>query len=324
MSRWTNEDVPDLTGKRVLVTGAASGIGFEAARALAQKGAEVILADVNREGGERAVQEIRRSAHHAAVEFRSLDLSSLEAIKVFGQALLQEGRPLDRLINNAGIQPISERKTTVDGYELAFGIGHLGHFTLTATLLPLLLRTRAPRVVTVSSFMHKAGYFDWDDMQMERNYTSQRSYNQTKLANLLFARELQRRARASGSQLLSLAVHPGVARTSIGANRRKQGRFHFGDHLVSLVLGVVFPLLGQPARQGAWPTLFAATAPDVLPGGFYGPRGIGGFKGSPALTQPALAGQDMETAGRLWKASEQLSGTRFDWTSTIKPMSETA
>lgn len=323
MAKWTEDDIPPLLGKRILVTGAASGIGYEAAQLLARHGGTVILADVNRQGGEQAVAEIRQQSPQASIEFRPLDLSSQEAIKGFAQALLDDRKSLDILINNAGIQPISERRTTVDGFELTFGIGHLGHFTLTGMLLPLLLKATTPRVVTVSSFMHKAGSFDWNDLQIQQNYSSQRPYNQTKLANLLFARELQRRARAVGATLISLAVHPGVARTAIGANRRRQGHFSLGDYLVSLTLVVVFPLLGQSARRGAWPTLRAATDPGIEPGGFYGPIGLGGCKGPPELTEPAPAGRDMETARKLWEISEQLTGICFNWTPTNHPSHNT-
>lgn len=313
MSKWTEVDIPDLGGKRILVTGAASGIGYEAARALALAGAEVLLADINQQGGAEALERIRQLDGNAKLHFRVLDLSSQQSVRAFAQALIEEDRPLDVLINNAGIQSLSERRATVDGFELTFGIGHLGHFTLTGLLLPLLLKSAAPRVVTVSSFMHKAGSFDWDDLQMERNYSAQRAYNQTKLANLLFSRELQFRAQTAGSKLLSLAVHPGVARTAIGANRKARGAFRLGDHLVTLTLSLVMPLLGQPARQGAWPTLYAATSPDVVPGGFYGPDGIGGFKGSPTLIQPAPRGLDRELARRLWTVSEELTGLGYDF-----------
>ncbi|CAB1369716.1 oxidoreductase [Denitratisoma oestradiolicum] len=312
MTQWIETDIPDLSSKRVLVTGAASGIGYEAARALALRGAEVLLADINQQGGAEALARIRQLDGNAKVHFRTLDLSSQQAVRAFVRNLIEESRPLDVLVNNAGIQSLSERRTTIDGFELTFGIGHLGHFTLTGLLLPLLLKSAAPRVVTVSSFMHKAGSFDWDDLQMEHDYSAQRAYNQTKLANLLFARELQFRAQAAGSNLLSLAVHPGVARTAIGANRKARGAFGLGDHMVTLILSLVMPLLGQPARQGAWPTLLAATAPEVVAGGFYGPTGIGGFKGSPALTKPAPRGQDRKLARKLWAVSEMLTALDFD------------
>lgn len=308
MAKWTEDDIPDLRGKRALVTGAASGIGLKAAKALARHGAEVLLVDRNETAGAAAVEAIRALRPDARVAYLSLDLGCQQAVRRFTCRLVRQGKPLDLLINNAGIQPMSERRSTIDGFELTFGIGHLGHFTLTAGLLPLLSRSPSPRVVTVSSLVHKSGSFDWNDLQMERGYFAQRPYNQTKLANLLFARELQRRATAAGINLLSLAVHPGVARTNIGASRKEQGKFRLTDHFISLATALVMSLLGQSARAGAWPTLYAATAPEVIPGGFYGPDGFGEMKGSPAPARIARRGLDDAAARRLWEISEQLTG----------------
>jgi len=276
---WSESNIADQTGKRVLVTGSASGIGFEAARALAEHGAHVIVADRNAMAGAAVADRIRAGRAGASVEFRALDLSDLRAVGDFAAALVREGQPLDTLINNAGIQPISERRTSVDGFELTFAIGHLGHFLLTGLLLPLLEQRAGARIVTVSSMVHGSGRIDWDDLQMTRNYSSQRAYNQTKLANLLFARELARRLERAGSTICSLAVHPGVARTAIGANRRQLGRFHLADYMVSATLGVVMPYLGQSAAAGALPTMFAACSPNAENGGFYGPCGFGEMKG---------------------------------------------
>lgn len=311
MAQWTENDIPDLSGKRALVTGAASGIGFEAARGLAQHGATVILVDRNEQAGAAALQKIRALRADAQVTFLPLDLSCQSAIRDFTSRLVAEGQPLDMLVNNAGIQPISERRSTRDGFELTFGIGHLGHFTLTAGLFPLLLKSPAPRVVTVSSLVHRLGNFDWDDLQMERNYFAQRPYNQTKLANMLFGRELQRRAQAAGLNLLSLVVHPGVSRTNIGNSRKALGSFHLIDNLISVVLGVVMSVFGQSAEGGGWPTLYACTSPQVTPGGFYGPDGLGETRGAPAPAKIHKAGLDDATAKRLWEVSEQLTGVRF-------------
>jgi NAD(P)-dependent dehydrogenase (short-subunit alcohol dehydrogenase family) len=311
MAKWTENEIPDLTGQRALVTGAASGIGYEAARGLAQHGAEVLLVDRNEQAGAVALQKIRALRADAKVEFLPLDLSSQQTVREFTERLAAEGKPLDLLINNAGIQPISERRTTGDGFELTFGIGHLGHFTLTAGLFPLLLKSKAPRVVTVSSLVHRLGAFDWDDLQMERNYFAQRPYNQTKLANMLFGRELQRRAQAAGLNLLSLVVHPGVSRTNIGHSRKSLGRFHLMDRLISVVLGVVMSVFGQSAEGGGWPTLYASTSPNVTPGGFYGPDGPGETRGAPAPAKIQKPGRDDAAAQRLWETSEKLTGVRF-------------
>ena len=311
MAKWTENDIPDLSGKRALVTGAASGIGYEAARGLAQHGAEVLLVDRNEQGGAEALQKIRALRADAKVSFLPLDLSSQQAIREFTAQQVAAGLPLDILVNNAGIQPISERRTSADGFELTFGIGHLGHFALTAGLFPLLLKSAAPRVVTVSSLVHRLGKFDWDDVQMERNYFAQRPYNQTKLANMLFGRELQRRASAKGLPLLSLVVHPGVSRTNIGDSRKTLGRFHLMDRMISVVMNIVMSVFGQSAEGGGWPTLYAATSPKVTPGGFYGPDGLGETRGAPAPAKIHQAGLDEANARKLWQVSEELTGLRF-------------
>lgn len=306
MSGWSEEDIPRLDGLRALVTGGASGIGADTARALAEHGARVIIADRDEAGAKATAGRIGRG-----VEVRPLDLSSLAEVRRFAEGLLSEGGKIDLLINNAGIQPLSERRLSADGYELTFAIGHLGHFLLTALLWPLLEASEAARVVTVSSMVHSRGSFDWDDLQMERGYSSQRPYNQTKLANLLFARELQRRLEARSSPVRSLAAHPGVARTSIGDNRARLGRYHLGDYAVSAILRVVMPVLGQPASMGALPTLYAATSPEAKGGGFCGPQGFGGMKGPPGPVTPKLPADELSVARRLWEVSERLTGTSF-------------
>lgn len=311
MAQWTEDDIPDLTGQRALVTGAASGIGYEAARGLAVHGAEVLLADRNEQAGAEALIKIRALRADARVEFLPLDLASLASVRDFAAVQLRQDRPLDLLINNAGITPISERRTTVDNFELTFGIGHLGHFALTGLLLPLLLKSKAPRVVTVSSIVHKLGSFDWSDLQMTRHYHSQRPYNQTKLANLVFALELQRRAAAAGVKLASMAVHPGVSRTNIGAARKELGPQGGVDHLINVVLKGVMSAFGQSAEAGGWPTLYAATSPDAQSGGFYGPDGFGEMRGSPAPARIHRVASNADTARRLWEVSEQLTGVRF-------------
>ncbi len=311
MAKWTENDIPDMSGKRVLVTGGASGIGLAAARAIAVHGGHVLIADRNEQAGQAAVAQIRTLRPDAGVEFLALDLSNLQTVREFCARLLATGLPLDVLINNAGINPISERRTTADGFELTFGIGHLGHFALTGLLLPLLRKSAAPRVVTVSSVVHKLGSFDWNDLQMERHYNTQRPYNQTKLANLIFARELQRRATAAGVPLLSLAVHPGVSRTNIGAARKAMGNYNVIDHVVSGVLAMVMKVFGQSAEEGGLPTMYAATMASVEPGGFYGPDGFGEMKGAPAPARAHRAALNPDDARRLWEASERLTGVHF-------------
>lgn len=308
MKAWTEAELPSLEGVRALVTGAASGLGLETARALAAQGAHVLLVDRDEQAAMAALERIREATPAARLEFLALDLSSQAAIAAFSARLVGQGAPLDLLINNAGIQPLAERRTTVDGFELTFGIGHLDHFALTARLWPLLMAARAPRVVTVSSVMHRVGSFDWDDLQMERGYWSQRPYNQTKLANLLFARELQRRVDAARLHLKSVAVHPGVAKTGIGANRARLGALSLMDRFVGRLIDVANATLGQSAREGAAVTLYAATAEAVEGGGFYGPSGFGETRGPPGRAAVRGHGADPELAGRLWRVSEALTG----------------
>ncbi len=308
---WTEADLPDLTGRRALVTGAASGIGLETARALARRGAEVLLVDRDEVGGRAAAQGLAGLGPGPAPRFLALDLGRQRAVEAFAGPLLAEGRPLHLLVNCAGIQPLNHRLTTEDGFELTFGIGHLGHFALTGRLLPLLLAAPGSRVVTVSSMVHAQGHLDWDDLQVTRGYHAQRAYNQTKLANLLFALELHRRLAAAGRPVASLAAHPGIARTSLGAHRHRLGRFGPLDHLTSGILALVMPLLGQPAGAGALPTLYAAASPAARSGGFYGPRGFGEMTGPPGPATVRRAGQDPEGAQRLWRVSEELTGVRY-------------
>ncbi len=310
MHCWTDADLPDLTGKRALITGATRGIGYATARALALHGAEVIMASRNAVDGEQAVERIRSQRSGARVEFRRLDLGSLQEVREFCATLLAEGRGLDLLINNSGLNPLNVRHLSRDGFELSFGVGHLGHFALTGQLLPLLLKTPVPRVVTVSSIVQQYGFFDWDDLQIQHNYSSQRAYNQTKLANLMFARELQRRASAAHLPLLSIGVHPGMARTNIADARHELGEFQFADYLISVAMMLMF-FVGQSAREGAWPLLYAATDPAAQGGGYYGPHGIAETRGFPAPARLHTAVLAEATAQRLWQISEQLTGIHF-------------
>ncbi|WP_411561683.1 SDR family NAD(P)-dependent oxidoreductase [Pseudomonas shirazensis] len=299
--------------QRVIVTGGASGVGYETARAMVLAGAEVLIADVDYARAEHVTRALRQETADARVSSAEINLADLNSIHRFCQKQLYQGQPLSVLFNNAGIQPLSNRRETVDGFELAFGIGHLGHFALTARLLPLLLQCKSPRVVTTSSLIHRRGRIDPDDLQITRGYDAQRAYNQTKLANLLFARELQRRSTLSNSHLLSFAAHPGVAKTAIGSNRQRHGPLRWQDHLVGLTLSVVMPLLGQDAAKGALPLLHAATARGIEPGILYGPAGFGEMKGLPAPARMAPAATDGALADWLWRRSEELCKVDFHW-----------
>jgi NAD(P)-dependent dehydrogenase (short-subunit alcohol dehydrogenase family) len=312
MAKWTEASIPDLKGKRALVTGAASGLGFQVAAALAHHGATVILADRNVEGGRAAIQRIREQTPGSKVEFRELDLAELAFIRRFAAELAADGQPLDILVNNAGILPPLTRRTTKDGFELKFGINYLGHFALTGLLLEALLRSKAPRVVGVASLVQAWGHIDFDDLQAERSYDPERAYNQAKLACLMFALELQERSKAAGSRLTCIAAHPGIARTSIGEGRRGQPRTKIRDWLSYFAFQIAMNVLSQTPELGALPILYAATSPEAVGGGFYGPDGFGQISGYPKRVKPSAAAQDAAVRRRLWEVSEKLTGVRYD------------
>ena len=312
MAKWAESSIPDLSGKRALVTGAASGIGYETTRVLAQRGAEVMLLDCNATAGQAAVARIRALHKDAKVHFEYIDLANRAEVRAFAHQQLAQGDGIDLLINNAGISATHERRTSDDGFELTFGIGHLGHFALTGQLLPALLKTPEPRVISVSSLAHKAGAIDWADLHMAHRYTAMRPYTQTKLANLLFALELQRRADASGARLSSIAAHPGFARTNIiKAAQKSVGRLNITDYVSNRFLSGAMSLLGQHARAGARPILFAATSPHAKGGGYYGPDGIGERRGAPKAAKIHPPAQCRENARKLWEISERLTGVHF-------------
>ena len=300
---WGREDIPDQTGRFAVVTGANSGIGFHAALELARKGARVVVAARSRERGEAAVARME-----GAVELRLLDLADLSSVRAFADSI---DEPLDLLVNNAGVMALPECKTA-DGFEMQFGTNHLGHFALTGLLLPRLLAADEPRVVTVSSFMHKVGKIDFDDLQGERDYQRWGQYSQSKLANLLFALELQRRSDAAGANLLSVAAHPGYAAT----NLQYAGPDMEGSRLRKLVMRIGNTVMAQSEANGALPTLYAAT--QDLPGGAYaGPGGFREQRGSPTLVGMTRDASDPETARRLWEVSEELTGVRFEFATAV-------
>jgi NAD(P)-dependent dehydrogenase (short-subunit alcohol dehydrogenase family) len=294
MSGFVAADIPDLAGQTVIVTGASSGIGLETARALAGHGARVILAVRDEAKGAAAASTLPAPAEK---EVRPLDLASLDSVRAFARDWA--GQPVDLLINNAGVM-IPPLSRTADGFELQFGTNHLGHFALTNLLLPAI----TGRVVTVSSGAHRSGHIDFDDLNWERRrYLRWRAYGQSKLANLLFTAELQRRLTEAGSKVRSLAAHPGYAATNLQS--------HSGSRLMEFAMGNLGNrILAQDAAAGALPTLYAATAD--LPGNtFVGPSGFAGLRGAPAPCPRSRAARDPETARRLWQVSETLTGVRF-------------
>lgn len=303
--------LPALHGRRALITGAASGIGYETAAGLARAGATVILADRNEPGGRAAVERIRAATPAAAVEFRALDLASLMGIRSFAEALCDDALPLDVLVNVAGILPPVRRATTVDGFELKFGINVLGHYALTGRLLPALQRATAARVVNISSLVQRSGRIHFDDLQAEHGYAPQRAYGQAKLACLMLALHLDTLVRARGSSLMSLAAHPGIARTALGSDRSGQSGHRWRDRLEERVQAWVFRWLGQEPAEGALPILYAAADPRAGSGEFYGPDGFGEFRGAPVPVRPSKAASDSQAQQRLWRACEQLTGVRY-------------
>lgn len=304
--KWSVAQIPAQSGKTVLITGANSGIGYQAALELARHGARVLLGVRNRSKGEAALQKLQAAVPGAQAELAELDMASLGSIRKFAENFVSAGRTLDVLVNNAGVMALPKRELTEDGFERQFGTNHLGHFALTGLLVPALLKTPAPRVVTVSSLAHRNGEMLFDDLQREKNYgDGWPAYNQSKLANLLFALELDRRARAQGSPLLSIPVHPGVSRTNIFENGPGT------RNLKAIAVKVLAPILTQDDAAGALPTLYAATAPEAQGGRYIGPDKMNGLKGSPTVEQPRPQALDEAAAKRLWEVSETLTGVVF-------------
>ncbi len=304
VSQWTAEQIPSQAGRIALVTGANSGIGYQAALQLAKHGAYVLLGCRNRAKGEAALQRLRGEAPGASAELAELDVASLASIRAFAAEFAASRRVLDLLLNNAGVMALPRRELTPDGFERQFGTNHLGHFALTGLMIPQLLASPAPRVVTVASLAHRNGKIEWDNLQSEKHYIPWDAYNSSKLANLLFATELDRRARAVHSRLVSIPVHPGIARTSIFDNGPG------ATDLKNIALKILAPVLTQPDDAGALPTLYAATSPQAKGGEYIGPGGFKEMKGSPAVVQP-MQPLDEATALRLWTTSERLTGVVY-------------
>jgi len=304
---WTAEQIPDQSGRTVLVTGANSGLGFHTSLQLARHGARVLMTARDPERGEQAVARLRAEEPSAAVELLSLDLADLSSVRAAAADIASRCEQLDTLVNNAGVMAIPYRQT-VDGFEMQFGTNHLGHFALTGLLLPLLLAAPAGRVVTVSSGAHRTGAINFDDLQSMRSYQKWKVYGQSKLANLLFAAELDRRSRAAGTRLISVAAHPGYANT----NLQRVGPQMEGNRLRQAAMALVNRTVAQSDAAGALPSLYAATMPDVLGGQYFGPSGLGEMRGHPKLVGRSAAAKDAATATRLWAVSEELTGVTYD------------
>lgn len=299
--------VPDLHGKLALVTGANSGIGFEAAVMLTAKGAHVVLACRDQARAERALLSLRARHPEARAELLPLDLASLRSIRAAAERFAAAHARLDILINNAGVMAIA-RTLTEDGFETQLGVNHLGHFALTGLLLPRLLDSPAARVVTVSSLMHRGGRMRWDDLDGARRYLRWEAYAQSKLANLLFAFELQRRLAARGVRVQSLACHPGYTSTNLQL---------VAPTAEGSSLGVAFyrtanRLFAQSAEHGAWSTVYAATSPELHGGDYVGPGGLRELYGAPSRVSASRAARDPELAKRLWALSVERTGVAYE------------
>ena len=304
--KWTEADVPDQSGRIALITGANSGIGFEAARVLAERGARVVLACRSRTKADDAVAAISTTAPDADVSVLELDLADLDQVTIAAATFASAHDRLDLLINNAGLMAIPHQ-TTVQGYEMQLGVNHLAHFALTGRLLDRLLATPGSRVVSISSQGHRPGRIAFDDLQSERKYGPWRAYFQSKLANLLFVAELQRRLTAVDASTIALAAHPGGSRTNLG--HENPGGFvnnlgHAGRPLIEKIAL-------QPAAMGALPTLRAATDPAVVGGEYFGPDGLGEQRGHPRVVGRSRRARDEVTARRLWEVSEELTGVHY-------------
>lgn len=304
MANWTSANIPPQAGRSAVITG-TGGLGFEAALALARAGGDIILAGRNPQKGADAVAKIRSAVPSASIRFEALDLASLGSVADFAARLRGQRDSLDLLINNAGVMTPPERRETSDGFELQFGTNYLGHYALTAGLLPLLRQGQSARVVTLSSIAARNARLNFDDLNAHRAYRPFPVYGQSKLACLMFSLELQKRSAAAGWGITSLAAHPGLARTDLIPNGA-------GPDSSAGRLRAFLPFLFQPAWQGALPTLYAATAPGAKAGAYYGPDRMSETQGYPALAKIPLQASDEAAAKRLWRVSGELTGVNFE------------
>jgi NAD(P)-dependent dehydrogenase (short-subunit alcohol dehydrogenase family) len=299
-SKWTTADVPDQAGRVAIVTGANSGLGYDTAAVLAAKGAHVVLAVRNLDKGNEAVDRIRKASPNAVVALQELDLTSLDSVRKAADELRAAHPRIDLLINNAGVMYVPKRETTKDGFEMQFGTNHLGHFALTGQLLDNIVAVEGSRVVTVSSFGHRIiAKIHFDDPQLERKYNRVEAYGQSKLANLLFTYDLQRRLKAKGAPTIAVAAHPGFSDTELMR------------HLPGFVPEFVWRAFTQPADMGALPTLRAATDPGAQGGQYYGPGGLGELQGHPKVVKSSAQSHSEDIQRRLWSLSEELTGVTY-------------
>jgi NAD(P)-dependent dehydrogenase (short-subunit alcohol dehydrogenase family) len=299
-SKWNAADVPDQSGRVAIVTGANSGLGYDTAAVLADKGAHVVLAVRNLEKGREAADRIKTASPNAVVDIQELDLTSLESVRKAADELRAAHPRIDLLINNAGVMYVPTRETTKDGFEMQFGTNHLGHFALTGPLLENMLQVDGSRVVTISSVGHRIlARIHFDDPQLTRKYNRVEAYGQSKLANLMFTYELQRRLKLKGAPTVALAAHPGFSDTELMR------------YMPSFIPRAVWRIATQPADKGALGTLRAATDPGAQGGQYYGPDGIGEVKGHPKVVKSSAQSHDEDIQRRLWSVSEELTGVTY-------------
>lgn len=297
MTAWTVQDIPSQVGKTIVVTGGTSGIGFETALALVRAGAKVVITGRDAGKGDQAVKEITLKHTDADIVFEVLDLTSLSSVQEFSNRILKKLTRLDALINNAGVMTPPERLETKDGFELQFEVNYLGHFALVKLLLPLLSKSKG-RVVSLSSVAARTGAIHFDDLQARKTYVPRRSYDQSKLACLMFAFELQRYSDEHSLGITSVAAHPGIARTNLLVGKDRKGYEGFMRRYA--------PFMFQPSAQGALPTLFAATSPEAKPGAYYGPDGFMELRGHPHLARIPKQALDTKVSAKLWDVSQEL------------------
>lgn len=310
-NKFTTNNIPDQHGRRVLITGANSGIGYETALELARRGAEIIIPARSMDKANQAIARIKSEVSDAKLIAALLDLSSLASVRSFTNYVMENfpGQSLDLLINNAGVMAIPQRELTEDGYERQFATNYLGPFLLTALLFPLMKAQNGTRIVTVASGVTNMGRIEFDNLQSERDYKPMfGAYSQSKLADLVFQMELHRRLSRSGSSIISTGAHPGYAITNLQTSG-PAGAVPLSFRLIEMILK---PVASQDAAHGALPTLFAAVSPQAVAGGYYGPDGPGELKGYPASAKVNPVANDVELSKRLWSETERLVGTKFD------------
>ncbi|SFT35798.1 NAD(P)-dependent dehydrogenase, short-chain alcohol dehydrogenase family [Chryseobacterium formosense] len=304
IKNWTASNIPQRKDGLAVITGSTEGIGYEDALALSSAGWNVIVMGRNAQKGADAIAKIQQINPKAKVSFEKIDLADLSSIKSFASRMIERGEAIDLLINNAGVMTPPNRLETADGFELQFGTNHIGHFALTAQLLPLLRKAKNSRVVTLSSIANRGGEINFEDLQSKSEYKPGKAYSQAKIANLMFALELQRQSEKHGWGITSIASHPGVSRTNLLINGA-------GKWSTPGMMRRFFPFLFQPQSQGALPTLFAATSPEAKGGLYYGPNKMSETRGFPSIAKIPEQANDKKVAQRLWDVSQKLAKVEF-------------